>query len=63
MDVNTIMQIIGSLGFPIVACAALFWQNTKTNEQHKEEMDKMREALDNNTQALIRLAAKIGEEE
>lgn len=59
MDYTTIMQLIGSLGFPIVACAALFWQMNKTNEAHKEEMNEMRKSIDNNTQALIRLVTKL----
>ena len=25
MDITTISQLIGSLGFPVVACIALFW--------------------------------------
>ena len=59
MDYNTIMQMIGSLGFPIVACAALFWQLNKSNEAHKEEMSEMRKSIDNNTQALIKLVTKL----
>ena len=38
MDANMITTMIGSLGFPIVSCVALFWYITKTNEQHKEEI-------------------------
>lgn len=59
MDFQTLAQLIGSLGFPIVACAALFWQMNKTNEAHKEEMNEMRKSIDNNTQALIRLVSKL----
>ena len=59
MDWSIITQLIGSIGFPIVACVALFTQMNKQTEQHKQEMDKLAEALNNNTQALIRLAAKI----
>lgn len=29
MDANTIIQIISSLGFPIVMCGALFWYMVK----------------------------------
>lgn len=32
MDVNTISQLIGSLGFPIVACIVMFKQNSKLQE-------------------------------
>lgn len=59
MDWTVIMQLISSIGFPIVACIALFTQMNKQTEQHKEEMNKISEALNNNTAALIQLAAKI----
>lgn len=60
MDVSAITQIIGTLGFPIAACVALFWQNNKMNEKHEEEIKKITEALNNNTIALTELTAKIG---
>lgn len=62
MDANTIIQIVGSLGFPVVMCGALFWRQVKSDEQHKEEMDKVSEALNNNTQAIIKLSDKLDKE-
>lgn len=60
MDLNNITQIIGSLGFPIVACIAMFMQMNKQVENHKTEMDRITEALNNNTIALTKLAERIG---
>jgi hypothetical protein len=62
MDVNTLIQLVGSLGFPIVACVALFWRMVKSDEQHIEEMNKMSEALNNNTSALVKLTEKLEKE-
>lgn len=62
MDVNALIQLVGSLGFPIVACGALFWRMIKSDEQHKEEMNKMSEALNNNTSALVKLTEKLEKE-
>lgn len=59
MDANTIIQLVGSLGFPIVMCCALFWRMVKSDEQHKAEMDKLSEALNNNTIALTKLSDKL----
>ena len=59
MDVNVITSLIGSLGFPIACCIALFWYMTKMAKQHKEEMDKMSEAINNNTNVMNRLIEKI----
>lgn len=62
MDVNSLIQLVGSLGFPVVACGALFWRMVKSDEQHKEEMNKMSEALNNNTSALVKLTERLDKE-
>ena len=63
MDMQVITSLIGSLGFPIVCCIALFWYLTKTAKQHKEEMDRMSEAINNNTNAMNQLILKLEEKE
>lgn len=60
MDTGTIVQIISSFGFPIACCVAMFWQNNKLNESHKNETSKLNEAINNNTIALNHLIDKIG---
>ncbi len=71
MDANTIITMIGSLGFPIVACIGIAYFFAKANDnyrldmkeasmRHKEEIDKMSEAINNNTKALELLIQKIG---
>ena len=42
------VQIISTVGFPIAACIALFWQNNRLSE-----------AINNNTAALIELKHKL----
>ena len=70
MDANTITTLIGSVGFPIVACIAMGLyvkyqtdQNNKEVEnmrkEHKEEVQKMTEAINNNTIAMQKLVDKI----
>lgn len=62
MDTSAIVQLISSLGFPIACCIAMFWQNNKLNESHKEEVSKLNEAINNNTIALNHIIDKIGGE-
>lgn len=50
-----LMQLIGSLGFPIAACCAMFYYLQKEQAAHKEEMQLMTEALNRNTDVLIEL--------
>lgn len=59
MNASTLIQIVGSLGFPIAACIAVFWYLMKESENHKEEMNKLSEALQNNTIALTKLCDEL----
>jgi hypothetical protein len=60
MDTSGVVQLISSLGFPIACCIAMFWQNNKLSESHKEETTKLNEAVNNNTIALNHLIDKLG---
>ena len=71
---NEIVQVISAVGFPIVAALGCgffvkwqYEQNMKQNEElrkeHKEEVSKMTEALNNNTLALQKLIDKLDKEE
>ena len=46
MDVNTILQAIGSVGFPIVACCALFYLYDKTLTKLTNTLEKVDKTLD-----------------
>ena len=61
MDFATISQLISSVGFPIAACVALFWQMTKESERHKEEMNALKESLNQNTLAITKLVVFMQE--
>nr|DAF18596.1 MAG TPA: YvrJ protein family protein [Caudoviricetes sp.] len=71
MDVNTILQAVGTLGFPIVCAVAMAWyvkymsdrnreDIDKLNLQHQQEMKEVTIALNNNTLALQKLTDAIG---
>ena len=59
MDVATITQLIGSLGFPVACVIAMFYFWNKEREDHKSEMVNMTNALNNNTLALQKLEGVI----
>ena len=60
MDVTVITQLIGSLGFPIVCCGALFWYLVKERDAHKAEMEELRKSVEANTVAINSLCAHLG---
>lgn len=61
MDFNSLVTAIGSLGFPIIMCLLMYDRMGKQDAQHKEEMMKLTESLNNNTLAISKLTDKIQE--
>lgn len=70
MQMDEIMQMIGTVGFPIVMSLLLFWyvkdSTDKTQAtlmqiqtEHKDEVMKMTEALNKNTITIQRLIDKL----
>ena len=63
MDMSAISQLISSVGFPIAACVALFWQMNRESTQHKEEMDSLKDSLNKNTLAITKLVLFMEQKE
>lgn len=61
MEFENILTAISTVGFPIVMCIALMYMIYHLNEQHKDEMNKMVESLNNNTLAIQHLTDMMGE--
>lgn len=70
MDFSALVQAVTSLGFPVVCCGAVMWYVkylTDSNRaeiddmtmQHREEMQQITQAVQNNTEALIRLTERL----
>ena len=55
MDISAIGSLISTVGFPIACVIAMFMMWDKEREAHKQEMDKVTEAINNNTVALVKL--------
>ena len=58
---ENIVELLGQFGFPVAMCLLLFWYVTRKDEQHKEEIDKMSEAINNNTLVMQKLIDKLGD--
>lgn len=59
MDANSIITVVGTLGFPIVMCGALFWYMIKQNEQHSTESREMRDAINELKLAIVELTDRL----
>ena len=62
MDFGSITQVISTLGFPIAVCLICFWYINKREEQHKAEIDKLSEAVNNNTIVMQKLVDRLGDD-
>jgi hypothetical protein len=60
MDISAITTLISSVGFPIACCIYLIYSNNKMAEKHTEEVEKLRETVENNTKVMMRLCSKLG---
>ena len=74
MDWNQIAQLIGSLGFPIVCTVVCFWSIWKNGESqremiqkmqdsHKDEIEKLRQTIDNNTRVMLQIYERVGRDD
>lgn len=70
MTVQDVVTLIQTVGFPIVMCGLMAWyvkyisdknreQITAEREAHKEEMNEVIKAINNNTIVIEKLIAKL----
>ena len=55
------MQLVGSLGFPIVMCILLYNNLSKEQEAHKEEISSLRDCINDLKLTLVSIRGVIGE--
>lgn len=67
MELAEIMNLIGSVGFPIVMCLVImyFWNNQYTNTMNelKDTISRLTEVVADNTKALALLEQRLGKED
>ena len=59
MDFSTILSAISTVGFPIVCCCVLFYQNSQLQEKHETEISELKEVINNNTLVLKEISTKL----
>ena len=70
MEFDSIVQLISTIGFPIVCCLMMGWyikyvsdadrtEINKITEQHRNEMTEITTAINNNTLALTKLCERL----
>lgn len=59
MDIGLVTTFISNVGFPIAACIALYVLVQNMQKAHKEEIDSLRNTIEQNTVVLVRLESII----
>lgn len=62
MDVTTVTTMIGSLGFPIVACIYMAYINNEQNKRHEAESHEMATAINELKIAITTLTEKLNKD-
>ena len=60
MEITELTTLLGNYAFPIVCVIAMFVMWDKERREHKEEVMKMTEAVNNNTTVLKQILTKLG---
>ncbi len=60
METGTIVELINTVGFPIVCCGALFWMNINSLKQQRMILNELTKTVDQNTQIMRELNHQIG---
>ena len=58
-DLSGIIQIISTVGFPIVMCLILMKFMATSNEKHESEVNHLTDTIDANTKVLTELCTLI----
>ena len=63
MGMETIIQLINGVGFPIAVSIALFYQNGKQDERYDAQMKELTKVIENNTLTLNELNLRLEKNE
>ena len=59
MEINSILQAVSTIGLPAVLCVIFVRQQLKNDDYYKKMLEKMRETIDNNSDAIKNLTEVI----
>lgn len=59
IGINELVQLINGVGFPIVACGALFWMLNNSFKQMQDTLSELTNALDDMRESLDRITDRL----
>jgi len=58
-NIDLIVQVISTVGFPIAMCGIMFWFLTEEQKNHKAEMMELKDVIARNNEVLAGLKQLI----
>ena len=59
MGMETVIQLINGVGFPIAVSIVLFYQNGKQDERYDKQMKELTKVIENNTLTVNELNLRL----
>lgn len=59
MEITELTTLISTVGFPIIMCLIMFRYMENNDDKREAESKELRDAINNNTQVMVRLIEKI----
>lgn len=59
MEFNTVVQLISSVGFPIVMCLMMAYYIKTINQSYREDIKGIQKSIDNNTAVIDKLIERL----
>lgn len=59
LDVETIVDLINSVGFPMVVSGVLFWQNISDEKSYRETYSEFQKVITKNTETMNELITQL----
>lgn len=59
MEYEAVLQAISTVGFPICMCLIMFWFLNKEQENHKNEVNELKDVISANNEVLASLKQLI----
>ena len=63
MELETIIQVISTVGFPIAKCIALVFQGVRILESLQNQIKELRTTINNSNLVMQRILDKLGVDE
>lgn len=63
MDIQMIIELVTTLGFPIVVCVFLFYYMAKQDDRNRNTIKELSETIQGNTKVLAELYVLIKEKD